>query len=158
MVQHAAPWIAQESTTFTSGSLSSRPRPSTAMRSAVEARALELVPRGASTPSPLGLTDTPLLHMADGSERDSIMKNRVAILPGKRVGIAEEVVPVILLLVINDCMMGEVVHVDGAAASCHKARSIPYTIEGQTLSLPQQATHTYQPCRPAEVTFHWPGA
>jgi hypothetical protein len=66
--------------------------------------------------------------MADGAERDSIMKNRVAILPGKRVGIAEEVVPVILLLVINDCMMGEVVHVDGAAASCHKARSISYRL------------------------------
>jgi hypothetical protein len=32
-----------------------------------------------------------------------------------------------------------------------------YTIDGQTLFLPPQATHTHQPCRPAEVTIHWLG-
>jgi len=35
--------------------------------------------------------------------------------------------------------------------------TIPYTIDGQTMSLPPQSTHTHQQCRPAEVTFHWPG-
>jgi uncharacterized protein YkwD len=35
--------------------------------------------------------------------------------------------------------------------------AIPYTIDGQTMSLPPQATHTHQQCRPPEVTFHWPG-
>jgi hypothetical protein len=36
--------------------------------------------------------------------------------------------------------------------------TIQYTIDGQTMSLPSQSTHTHQQCRPAEVTFHWPGA
>jgi uncharacterized protein YkwD len=35
--------------------------------------------------------------------------------------------------------------------------AIPYTIAGQTFSLPPQATSTRQQCRPAEVTFRWPG-
>jgi uncharacterized protein YkwD len=35
--------------------------------------------------------------------------------------------------------------------------AIPYTLDGQTVSLPPQATHTHQQCRPPEVTFHWPG-
>jgi uncharacterized protein YkwD len=34
--------------------------------------------------------------------------------------------------------------------------TIPYTIDGQTMSLSPKATHTHQQCRPAEVTFHWP--
>jgi hypothetical protein len=45
----------------------------------------------------------------------------------------------------------------GAAASCNTARAIPYTIDGEMLSLPPQATHIHQPCWPAEVTFHWLG-
>jgi uncharacterized protein YkwD len=36
--------------------------------------------------------------------------------------------------------------------------AIPYTVDGQTVSLPPQATHNRQQCRPPEVTFHWPGA
>jgi NAD(P)-dependent dehydrogenase (short-subunit alcohol dehydrogenase family) len=44
--------------------------------------------------------------------RCTIIKNRVAILPGKRVGSADEVAQVILML-MTDYMTGEVVHVDG---------------------------------------------
>jgi uncharacterized protein YkwD len=36
--------------------------------------------------------------------------------------------------------------------------AIPYTLDGQTLSLPPQSTHTHQQCRPTKVIFHWPGA
>jgi uncharacterized protein YkwD len=36
-------------------------------------------------------------------------------------------------------------------------QAIPYTIDGQAMSLPPQTTYTHQQCRPAEVTFHWPG-
>jgi len=36
--------------------------------------------------------------------------------------------------------------------------AIPYTIDSQTVTLPPQATHTHQQCRPPEVAFHWPGA
>jgi hypothetical protein len=42
----------------------------------------------------------------------------------------------------------------GAGASCHTARAILYTIDGQIVSLSAQTPHTHQLCRPAEVTFH----
>jgi hypothetical protein len=73
--------------------------------------ALELatVPVNAVTPS---LMDTPLLHSGYGPERDTIVQNRAAIFSGKRVGTAEEVVQLILMLITSDNMMGEVVHVD----------------------------------------------
>jgi NAD(P)-dependent dehydrogenase (short-subunit alcohol dehydrogenase family) len=100
----------------------------TAIRSAVEALApalaLELAPVRVNAVTP-GLIDTPLLHTADGAERDTIIRNRAAILPGRRVGTAEEVAQVILMPTTNDDLTGEVVHVDGAAASCNTARSIP---------------------------------
>jgi NAD(P)-dependent dehydrogenase (short-subunit alcohol dehydrogenase family) len=120
VVRHAAPRMAQGSITFTSGSLSSRPRPGTAMLtamlSAVEALApalaLELAPVRVNAVTP-GLIDTPLLHTAYGAERDTIIKNRAAMLPGRRVGTAEEVAQVILMLMTNAYLTGEVVHVDG---------------------------------------------
>jgi NAD(P)-dependent dehydrogenase (short-subunit alcohol dehydrogenase family) len=120
VVRHAAPRMQQGSITFTSGSLSSRPRPGaamlTAMLSAVEALAsalaLELAPVRVNAVTP-GLIDTPLLHNAYGAERDTIIKNRAAILPGNRVGTADEVAQVILMLMTNAYMTGEVVHVDG---------------------------------------------
>jgi NAD(P)-dependent dehydrogenase (short-subunit alcohol dehydrogenase family) len=60
-----------------------------------------------------GFIDTPLLYRVYGAERDTVIKNRTAILPGKRVGTADEVAQVILMLMSNDYMTGEVVHVDG---------------------------------------------
>jgi NAD(P)-dependent dehydrogenase (short-subunit alcohol dehydrogenase family) len=120
VVRHATPRMAQGSITLTSGSLSSRPRRGTAMLtamlSAVEALApalaLELAPVRVNVVTP-GLIDTPLLHTAYGAERDNIVKNRAAILPGGRVGVAEDVAQVILMLMTNNYMTGEVVHVDG---------------------------------------------
>jgi NAD(P)-dependent dehydrogenase (short-subunit alcohol dehydrogenase family) len=120
VVRHAAPRMSQGSITFTSGSLSSRPRPGTAMLtamlSAVEALApalaLELAPVRVNAVTP-GLIDTPLLHSAYGAERDTIITNRAAILPGKRVGTADQVAQVVLMLMTNVYMTGEVVHVDG---------------------------------------------
>jgi NAD(P)-dependent dehydrogenase (short-subunit alcohol dehydrogenase family) len=116
VVQHAAPRISQGSINLTSGSLSSRPRPGTAMLSAVEALApalpRELAPVRVIAITP-GLIITPLLHTAYGPERDTIIKNRAGILPGKRVGTADEVAQVILMLMTHDDLTGEVVHVDG---------------------------------------------
>jgi NAD(P)-dependent dehydrogenase (short-subunit alcohol dehydrogenase family) len=120
VVRHAALPIAQGSITVTSESLSSRPRPGTplltAMRSAVEALApalvLELAPLRVNAVT-LGLIDTPLLHTAYGPERDTIVKSRAALLPGRRVGTAEQVAQVIRLLMTNAYQTGEVVHVDG---------------------------------------------
>jgi NAD(P)-dependent dehydrogenase (short-subunit alcohol dehydrogenase family) len=78
----------------------------------VEALALELVPVRVNVVTP-GLMDTPRLHTADGVERDTIIKNRAAVLPGRRVGTADEVAQVILMLMANDDMTGALVHVDG---------------------------------------------
>jgi NAD(P)-dependent dehydrogenase (short-subunit alcohol dehydrogenase family) len=116
VVRDAAPWMQQGSITVTSGSLSLRPRLGTAMLTAmfatVKALALELAPMRVNAVTP-GLIDTPLLQTAYGAERDVIVSNRAAILPGKRVGTADEVAQVILLLMADDDMMGEGVHVDG---------------------------------------------
>jgi NAD(P)-dependent dehydrogenase (short-subunit alcohol dehydrogenase family) len=38
-----------------------------------------------------GLIDTPLLHTAYRPERETIVQNRAAILPGRCIGMAEEV-------------------------------------------------------------------
>jgi NAD(P)-dependent dehydrogenase (short-subunit alcohol dehydrogenase family) len=81
----------------------------TVMLSAVEALApalaLELasVCVNAVTPS---LIDTPLLRAAHSSERDTIVQNWAAILPGKRVGTADEVAQVILMLMTHDDLTG----------------------------------------------------
>ena len=89
----------------------------TAMLSAVEplapALALELAPVRVNAVT-LGLMDTPLLHTAYGSECDTIVQNRAAIVAGKRVGTADEVAKVIVLLMTNAYLTGEVVHVGGA--------------------------------------------
>jgi NAD(P)-dependent dehydrogenase (short-subunit alcohol dehydrogenase family) len=84
----------------------------TAMLSAVEALALELAPVRVNAVTP-GLIDTPLLYTAYGPERDTIVKSRAAILPGRHVGTADEVARVIVLLMTNAYLTGEVVHVDG---------------------------------------------
>jgi NAD(P)-dependent dehydrogenase (short-subunit alcohol dehydrogenase family) len=101
VVRHTAPRMAQGSITCTSGSLSSRPRPGSAMLtatlSAVEALVLELAPVRVNAVTP-SLIDTPLLHTAYGAERDTIIKTRSAILPGRRVGTADEVAQVSLML------------------------------------------------------------
>jgi NAD(P)-dependent dehydrogenase (short-subunit alcohol dehydrogenase family) len=78
VIRHAAPRMAQGSITFTSGNLSSRPRPGsamlTAMLSAVEALApvlaLELAPVRVNAVTP-GLIDTRLLHTASHRLRHS---------------------------------------------------------------------------------------
>jgi NAD(P)-dependent dehydrogenase (short-subunit alcohol dehydrogenase family) len=78
------------------------------------ALALELAPVRVNAVTP-GLIDTPLLHTAYGVERDAIVNNRAAILPGKRVGTADEVAQVIVLLMTNNYVTGEVMHVDGSS-------------------------------------------
>jgi NAD(P)-dependent dehydrogenase (short-subunit alcohol dehydrogenase family) len=90
----------------------------------VEALALELAPVWVNAVTP-GLIDTPLLHTAYGSECDTIVQNRAAILPGKHVGTEEEVAQVILLLMTNAYLTGEWCTWMGAVAFCNNTRSIP---------------------------------
>jgi NAD(P)-dependent dehydrogenase (short-subunit alcohol dehydrogenase family) len=120
VVRHAAPKMSQGSLTFTSGGLSSRPRLGTAMlttalagvEAMTPALALELAPVRVNTVTP-GLIDTPLLENTYGSERDTIIQNRAAVLPGKRVGTAVEVAQAMIMLMTNAYITGEVLHIDG---------------------------------------------
>jgi len=123
VVRGAAPLITTTgSITFTSGGMSTRPRPGsamlTSMLAAVEALApalaLELAPVRVNVVTP-GLIDTPLLDATYGAERDKLVESRAAMLPGKRVGTAEEVAQVILLLMTNRYITGEVVRIDGGS-------------------------------------------
>ncbi len=120
VIRHARPLMTQGSITFTSGGLSSRPRPGTAMLTAalaaVEAMTpalvLELDPIRVNTVTP-GLIDTPLLEEAYGAERDALIKNRSATLPGKRIGTADEVAQTIVMCMTNAYLNGAVIPIDG---------------------------------------------
>ncbi len=120
VVRQARPRQTEGSITFTSGSLSSRPRPGTAMftasLAAVEALApalaLELAPVRVNVVTP-GLIDTPLLDGAFGSDRETLIASRAAVLPVKRVGTADEVAQAIVMCMTNGYLNGSVLHVDG---------------------------------------------
>jgi NAD(P)-dependent dehydrogenase (short-subunit alcohol dehydrogenase family) len=120
VVRHAAPRMTQGSITFTSGGLSARPRLGAAMLTAAlagvealaPALALELAPVRVNAVTP-GLIDTPLLYNTYGAERDTIVQNRAAMLPGKRIGTAAEVAQAMLMLMTNEYITGTVLHIDG---------------------------------------------
>jgi NAD(P)-dependent dehydrogenase (short-subunit alcohol dehydrogenase family) len=122
VVRQAVPRMTRGSITFTSGGLSSRPRVGAAMLTAAlagvealaPALALEVAPIRVNAVTP-GLIDTPLLHTTYGAERDTIVKNRAAVLPGKRIGSADEVAQAILMLMTNEYITGEVIHIDGGS-------------------------------------------
>jgi NAD(P)-dependent dehydrogenase (short-subunit alcohol dehydrogenase family) len=120
VVRQAAPHMQQGSITCTSGSLSSRPRLGTAMFTAMlaavealtPALALELAPIRVNAVTP-GLIDTPLLNAAYGAERDTLVQNRAAALPGKRIGTSADVAHLMLMLMTNAYVNGAVLHIDG---------------------------------------------
>jgi NAD(P)-dependent dehydrogenase (short-subunit alcohol dehydrogenase family) len=76
------------------------------------ALALELAPIRVNAVTP-GLIDTPLLNAAYGAERETLVKNRAAALPGKRIGTSAEVAQLMLMLMTNTYVNGAVVHIDG---------------------------------------------
>lgn len=120
VVRQARPRMTEGSITFTSGSLSSRPRPGmaifTAALAAVEALApaltLEVAPVRINVVTP-GLIDTPLLDGAFGADRETLIAARAAVLPGKRVGTPEEVAQAVLMCMTNAYLNGVVLHIDG---------------------------------------------
>jgi NAD(P)-dependent dehydrogenase (short-subunit alcohol dehydrogenase family) len=120
VVRQARPRMTEGSITFTSGSLSTRPRPGTAMLSAslaavealAPALALEVAPVRVNVVTP-GLIDTPLLEGAFGSDRQTLIANRAAVLPVKRVGTADDVGQAIVMCMTNPYLNGAVLHIDG---------------------------------------------
>ena len=119
-VRHAVPRMDQGSIVLTSGTLSSRPRPGTAMLSAMlsavealaPALALELAPVRVNAVTP-GLIDTPLIENTYGVESGRLLQNRAEVLPAKRVGTADDVAQAMLMLMTNPYITGEVLHIDG---------------------------------------------
>ena len=118
-VRAAAPKMSPGgSITFTSGGIASRPRAGagmfTAALSAVEAlpRALvlELAPVRVNTVTP-GVVDTPLQHAGEGWE--ARLQARGEALPVRRVGTADDIAQVMVMLMTNGYLTGEVIHVDG---------------------------------------------
>lgn len=118
-VRHAAPKMTDGgSLTLMSGGISSRPRVGAAMFTSIlsgvealaPALALELAPVRVNCVTP-GLVDTPLSNT--GPDARARLDARAAALPGKRIGQPEDIAQVILMLMQNAYITGEVIHVDG---------------------------------------------
>ena len=75
--------------------------------------ALDLAPIRINAVAP-GWIDTTRLDRAFGSEKPTRISGIASHLPGKRIGAAEEVARVVLMLMTVAFINGEVVHIDGA--------------------------------------------
>jgi NAD(P)-dependent dehydrogenase (short-subunit alcohol dehydrogenase family) len=91
---------------------------------AVAGLALEFGPVCVNAVTP-GLIDTPLRHITDGAERETIVQNRATTLSRRYVGTAEEVAQVLLRLMSNGYVTGEVRHVDGGGRCVSRRSSEP---------------------------------
>jgi len=118
VVRSAAPKMAGGSITFLTGQLASKAAAGVVVTSALNAAvevlakglALELAPVRVNASAP-GLIDTPLL----GDERSAAAQWAQDTRPVKRMGLAEEVAQAVLLLMTNEFITGEVLHIDGGA-------------------------------------------
>jgi hypothetical protein len=131
----------------------------TAMLSAVEtlapALAQELAPVRGNAVTP-GLIDPRCSIPA--TERDTIIKNRAAILPCKGAGTTDEVANVILRLMPQASLTGDLVPSMRAGASCHTARARLETIDDQSVSRLARTPRTHPLCRSSDVSFSWPSS
>ena len=118
VVRAAAPKMTGGSITLTSGGIVSRPRVGGAMLTAVlssvealsRALALELAPVRVNTVTP-GVVDTPLQRTSPGWEER--LHARGEVLPAGRVGAPKDIAQVMLMLMTNGYLTGEIIHVDG---------------------------------------------
>ena len=116
VVKSAAPKMSDGSLTFISGQWASRPSVGAAFMgasiAAVEALtrglALELAPIRVNAIAP-GVIETPIL----GDDRDRVDNWAKTTLPLKRMGQAEEVAQAALMLMSNNFITGEILHIDG---------------------------------------------
>lgn len=84
-----------------------------AVESLVRTLALDLAPIRVNAVAP-GWIDTPRLDRMFGAEKTDRIENIASQLPGKRIGVADEVARVVLMMMTVAYMNGEVLHVDGA--------------------------------------------
>lgn len=121
ILRAALPKMKSGSLKLMSGLHASRPHAGasaqTAALSAVESLArtlcLDLAPIRVNAVAP-GWIDTPRLDRSLGANKGARVHAIAATLPVKRIGRAEEVARVVLMLMTNEFMNGEIVHVDGA--------------------------------------------
>jgi len=121
VVRSAKPKMTAGSITLTSGMYASRIRADasaqTAALCAVESLArtlaLDLAPTRVNAVAP-GWVDTPRLDRGFGREKASRVAAIARQLPGQRIGRADEIARAVLMLMTNDFINGEVLHVDGA--------------------------------------------
>lgn len=117
-VRAAAPKMDGGSITFTSGGISARPRAGAALTSAVlnavealaRALAVEIAPIRVNCITP-GAVATPLQGVGPAAE--ARMAERGRALPVGRIGTAEELAQVYLMVMTNGYLTGEILHVDG---------------------------------------------
>jgi NAD(P)-dependent dehydrogenase (short-subunit alcohol dehydrogenase family) len=110
------------SLTLVSGFLSVRPRPNSAIVSAVNgalesltrALALELAPIRVNCVSP-GIIDTPIRAAMPEAARKEMLAKVAASLPVGRVGLAEDIAHQIVAFMNNGFMSGSIVHLEGGA-------------------------------------------
>ena len=120
VIRAARPKMKSGSFTLMSGIRADRPVKGTVMTTvgvaAVEAltRALpgELAPVRVNCVAP-GWTDTPLVRGLLGESYDEVIGQAAAGLPGKRIGTPAEVAQAVLMLMANEYIDGEVLHIDG---------------------------------------------
>jgi hypothetical protein len=94
---------------------------------------------------------------ANGPERDTIMKNRAAILPGRRVGSADEIAQAILMLMTNAYATGKMVYGDKGGRYVSPCPSNP-TDDCRSDVIPTGAGDAHLSAVSApEVTSHGPG-
>jgi len=76
--------------------------------------ALDLAPIRFNAVSP-GYTDTPMWETVLGENRQSALDSIAQTLPVKRIARADEVAEAVILLMRNESITGEVIHIDGGA-------------------------------------------
>jgi NAD(P)-dependent dehydrogenase (short-subunit alcohol dehydrogenase family) len=124
VIRAARPKMSSGSITLMSGIRADRPVRGTAMTTvgvaAVEAltRALpaELAPVRVNAVSP-GWVETPLVRGLLGDNFDPVITKAAAELPVKRIGRPDEIARGVLLLMTNEYINGEVLHLDGGGRS-----------------------------------------
>ena len=111
------------SLTLVSGFLSIRPRPNSAIVSALNgalesltrALALELAPVRVNCVSP-GIIDTPIRAAMPEAARRDMLEKAAAALPVRRVGVGEDIAKQIVAFMDNGFLTGSIVYIDGGGS------------------------------------------